>query len=56
MSPKTGRPKIDNPKSNRITIRLDDSTYQKLMIYCNQNNIDRAEAIRIGLKKILGEK
>ena len=53
MSPRTGRPKINNPKSNRITIRLDDETYSKINEYCKQENIDKAEAIRRGIKKLV---
>ena len=26
MSPRTGRPPIDNPKKERITVRLDDES------------------------------
>lgn len=52
MSPRTGRPKIDNPKSERITVRLDDESTKTLKMYCEQENIEKAEAIRRGIKKL----
>lgn len=55
MSPRTGRPKIDNPKSERITIRLDAETFEKLIAYCKQEQIDKAEAVRRGIDKLMSE-
>lgn len=53
MSPKTGRPKSDKPKSNRVTVRLDDETFNKLQSYCDKKSIDKAEAIRRGISKLV---
>ena len=52
MSPKTGRPKIDNPKSERITVRLDKASAETLEKYCEQENVEKAEAIRHGISKL----
>ena len=41
MSPRTGRPKINNPKSNDVKVRLDDKTTSELDKYCIENNITR---------------
>ena len=54
MSPRTGRP-TDNPKSERITVRLDEEAKETLNAYCEQENVDRAEAIRQGIKKLKSE-
>lgn len=51
MSPRTGRP-TDNPKKERITVRLDESSSEILDAYCNQESVERAEAIRRGIKKL----
>ncbi len=53
MSPRTGRPKVDNPKNNDVKVRLDDETTQKLDSYCAEHNITRAEAIRKGIHLLL---
>lgn len=52
MSPRTGRPKSDNPKTERITIRIDDEYSQIIKEYCEQEGIDKTEAIRRGIWKL----
>ncbi len=56
MSPRTGRPKAENPKDVRFSIRLDAETDKKLVEYCAKNNITRAEAIRKGIFLLFGKK
>lgn len=53
MSPRTGRPKADNPLSVDIKVRLDNDTNEKLLEYCENHNITRAEAIRKGIHLLL---
>lgn len=48
---KIGRP-TDNPKTNRITVRLDAECENILKKYCDDNGKDKAEAIRDGIKKL----
>lgn len=55
MSPRTGRPKAENPKSNDVKVRLDDETNNRLNNYCTQNGITRAEGIRRGIHLLLSE-
>ena len=54
MSPRTGRP-TDNPKGERITVRLDEQSAIIMKEYCEQENVDKAEAVRRGLKKLEAE-
>ncbi len=51
--PPVGRPKVDNPKSNRFSIRLDKETERKLKAYCKQHNFTKGEAIRKGIHLLL---
>lgn len=52
MNKKVGRP-TDSPKSAaRITVRLDEESSQILEEYCSRENIDKAEGIRRGIKKL----
>lgn len=53
MSPKTGRPKTDKPKSIRYSVRLDFETEKKLNEYCQANGITKGEAIRQGIHLLL---
>lgn len=55
MSPRTGRPKADNPKSNDVKVRLDAETTDRLDDYCAKHNLTRAEAIRQGIALLLGK-
>lgn len=56
MSPRTGRPKVKNPKNNDVKVRLDDKTTNELDKYCVEHEITRAEAIRRGIHLLLGNK
>ncbi len=51
MSPKIGRP-TNNPKEERITVRLDKESSEILNDYCVKQDIGKAEAIRQGIKKL----
>ena len=55
MSP-LGRPKVDNPKSSRFSIRLDAETERSLEEYCKEHNISKGEAIRQGIHLLLSQK
>lgn len=52
MTPRIGRPPIDNPKTERITVRLDNVSSAILKRYCEDKNVDKAEAIRRGIKEL----
>lgn len=56
MSPRTGRPKSENPKDVRFSIRLDEKTYSLLAEYSAQNSITVAQAIRLAITDFLGIK
>lgn len=51
---KIGRP-TNNPKKERITVRLDEESSNTLDIYCKQEDVERAEAIRRSIKKLKGD-
>ena len=51
MSPKTGRPKLDNAKNTRIGVRLDDSTLKKLDELVESRKTSRSEVVRECIEK-----
>lgn len=51
MSPKTGRP-TDNPRPNKISIRISNADKQILEDYCEQESVNKTEAISRGIKKL----
>lgn len=53
MSPRTGRPKVDNPQNQRFSIRLDDNTGKRLDAYCEREGKTRAAVIRDAIARFL---
>lgn len=49
---RTGRPKGTNNKEVNYTLRLDDSTNQRLLAYCKALSISRSEAIRDAISEM----
>lgn len=52
---KVGRPKADQPKDIRFSIRLDEELSKQLELYCEDNGISKGEAIRQALNLLLGK-
>ncbi len=52
MATKMGRPPAKNPKSHRITVRLDNETLKLLEEYCHSKQIEKAEAVRLGIRNL----
>lgn len=55
MSPRTGRP-TDCRKDHDVKVRIDDDTHKKLLEYCIEHGITKAEAIRQGIHLVLQQK
>lgn len=51
MSPRTGRP-TDNPRPNKISIRISNEDKSLLEKYCEQEQVNKTEAISRGIKKL----
>lgn len=51
MSPRTGRP-TDNPRPNKISIRISDKDKELLEKYCEQERVNKTEAISRGINKL----
>ncbi|MBR2664838.1 MAG: CopG family transcriptional regulator [Clostridia bacterium] len=56
MSPRTGRPKSDNPKAGRVGVRLDMDTVRKLDELVISQQTTRSEIVRQGIEKVYDEK
>lgn len=46
-----GRP-TDNPKDTPLFVRLDQECREILTAYCEEKNVNKAEAARRGIKKL----
>lgn len=56
MSPRVGRPKSDNPKDIRFSVRMDNEMFNELKQMCEAKSITVAEAIRQAVKLLLEQK
>lgn len=51
MSAKLGRPS-NNPRLNKISIRISDSDKEILDSYCEMHQVTKTEALSRGIKKL----
>ncbi len=49
-----GRP-TNNPKKNRLELRLSDNEVEKLNICVKQTGLSKTEVIRLGIDKVYSE-
>jgi len=52
---KMGRPKSDNSKKKILSIRADDSLFEKICDYARKHNMTLTEVVLAGLERILSE-
>lgn len=53
MRPRTGRPRINNPKNVEIKARIDEKMNAALVEYCNINDVTRTDVIREGIRRVV---
>lgn len=56
LSPRTGRPKSEKPKSIEVKARIDEETNKLLSKYCEENNTTRTEVVRKGISMVIKQK
>lgn len=56
MSPRTGRPRLEDPQTKRLSVCLNQETMNKLEAYCQEQGITKGEAIRRGVLLLLAQK
>lgn len=55
MSPRTGRPKAEKPKTIEVKARIDEETNKRLVDYCKKNDTNKTEVVRKGIDMVLGK-
>lgn len=53
MTPRTGRPKLENPKTVEVKARIDAETNEALIKYCEKYNVTRTDVVRKGIRCVL---
>lgn len=55
MSPRTGRPKAENPKNIQLKIRADKQTMADLDYCSEKTGLTHSDVIRLGIQKVKQE-
>lgn len=55
MSPRTGRPKKENPKKVLLQIRIDEATAEDINFCAEKLNTTKSDVVRKGVKKVRSE-
>lgn len=53
MSPRTGRPKSESPRTNQISTRMTDEELNRLDDYCAKHQKERASTVRTAVIEFL---
>lgn len=56
MSPRTGRPKFDNPMNERLYVRVSKQEKDEIMKFSSESGYSILELIRAGIEKLKGQK
>ncbi len=51
-----GRPPSENPKSEKLTIRVDKNELSILDAYCERKSLSRADGVREGIRSLKDKK
>ncbi len=55
MTPRVGRPKIENARTMKVDTRLTEEEEEKLLYCCEVLNMTKAEVVRKGIDKVYNE-
>lgn len=56
MSPKTGRPKSNNPKTDRLFIRVTPQEKEEIQLFTKKTGYSLLSLIQIGIDTVKGKK
>lgn len=56
MSPRTGRPKTENPMNDRLYVRITKAEKEEIMEFSSKNGFSILELIRIGIEAVKSRK
>lgn len=55
LSPRTGRPKSENPKGIEVKARIDAVTDKRIQAYCEKHGKTRTDVVREGIELVLAQ-
>jgi hypothetical protein len=51
--PRMGRPKVDDPKLNKVTIRFSEEEYSQLEAYADQHDLKKSQVLMKAFKEMI---
>ena len=52
---KMGRPKVDNPRNHKVSVRFTKEEYEKLKLYAESHSMTLAETLIKGVENIISK-
>lgn len=49
---RTGRPKLDDPREHKISVRFSDEQLERLMAYCGKHGLNKAQVLMKGFEEL----
>ena len=49
---RTGRPKLDDPRGNKISVRFSQAQLARLLAYCEKHRLNKAQALMKGFEEL----
>ena len=50
--PRTGRPKVDDPRDHKLSVRFSDKQLARLEAYCKRHNLKKAQVLMKGFEEL----
>ena len=50
--PRTGRPKVDDPRDHKLSVRFSDEQLARLEAYCKRHSLKKAQVLMKGFEKL----
>ena len=50
--PRTGRPKLKDPRGNQVSVRFSEAQLARLMAYCTKHGLKKAQVLMKGFEEL----
>ena len=51
--PRTGRPKLDDPREQRVSVRFSEEQMKRLVAYCEKFGMGKSQVLMKGFEELL---
>lgn len=50
--PRTGRPKLDDPREQRVSVRFSEEQMKRLVAYCEKFGMEKSQVLMKGFEEL----